>query len=73
MNLLLCMQKFDENGLPEYLVRWEGCSSQEDQWEPLNNLKGCLPAVKHFDQRLRRCKKSHGLEPLYLPRATKSI
>jgi hypothetical protein len=43
------MQKLDDHGLPEYLVRWVGYTAEHDQWEPLSNLAGCRPLLEAFE------------------------
>ncbi|KAL0400203.1 UNVERIFIED_CONTAM: Transposon Tf2-11 polyprotein [Sesamum radiatum] len=32
----------------EYLVKWKGCSSEENTWERVTNLKAFLPLVKAY-------------------------
>ena len=39
------------NGEYKYRVRWFGYGSDDDTWEPMENLSGCDVKVKLFDQR----------------------
>ncbi|KAL0303325.1 UNVERIFIED_CONTAM: hypothetical protein Sradi_6200600 [Sesamum radiatum] len=32
----------------EYLVKWKGCSSEENTWEQVTNLKAFLPLVEAY-------------------------
>ena len=32
-----------------FRVRWEGCSSKEDTWEPWKNVKDCTPAINYVN------------------------
>ncbi|KAL0363665.1 UNVERIFIED_CONTAM: hypothetical protein Scaly_1321700 [Sesamum calycinum] len=32
----------------EYLVKWKGCSSEENTWERVTNLKAFLPLVEAY-------------------------
>jgi len=34
----------------EYLVRWEGCTPDEDTWEPVANLKNAPLIIEKFHQ-----------------------
>lgn len=42
--------KRTHNGKVEYLIRWKGCRKEDDSWEPVKNLKGCQPLIKHFNK-----------------------
>jgi hypothetical protein len=65
-------QRFDENGHPEYKVRWSGYDSTVDQWLPLSEVAGCHRMLKEFEARLQRAGVQSGEEPLH-QRLTKSI
>jgi hypothetical protein len=61
---VVLLQQFDENGHPEYLIRWTGYTSSHDQWEPLVNLQGSRKHIKAFEARLRHFGLTQGREPL---------
>jgi hypothetical protein len=41
-------------GVAQYKVRWKGYASEDDTWEPLENLSGAAAMVARFDQELER-------------------
>lgn len=32
-----------------YLVKWEGCGTEQSTWEPRRNLTGCREAIRRFE------------------------
>lgn len=47
-----------ENGLPEYLVKWEGFSSNDNTWEPVENFYDSMDLIIQFENSLRESRRS---------------
>ncbi|XP_017461466.1 PREDICTED: M-phase phosphoprotein 8-like, partial [Rhagoletis zephyria] len=47
-----------ENGNAKYLVKWEGFSSSENTWEPLESLKDSMDLVTEFENKCRNSRRS---------------
>ena len=41
-------------GRNKYLVRWKGCTAEEDTWESKENLKNVMELVEEFEKEYRR-------------------
>jgi hypothetical protein len=46
-----------KKGKPYYLVKWKGYPSDDNTWEPLNNLNNCEQILQNFEQSKRLQKK----------------
>jgi len=42
------------NNNVEYLIRWKGYDSDEDSWEPDENLRDCREAIQDFLRNIER-------------------
>lgn len=60
----MCVQRFDEGGHSQYLVRWAGYGGEHDEWIPLTELAGCKELVQKFEKKLSALKRTTGEEPL---------
>ncbi|XP_065649081.1 M-phase phosphoprotein 8 isoform X5 [Hydra vulgaris] len=50
--------RLDKDGLRRvFRVRWKGCKSDEDTWEPLENLLSCNELLKQYKEERRKRKK----------------
>jgi Chromo (CHRromatin Organisation MOdifier) domain len=47
------LDKRIKKGVTEYLIRWKGYESEEDTWEPTNNLN-CHEIVTEFERNQKR-------------------
>ena len=43
---------------PEYLVKWNDYSSDENTWEPESNLRGCKEMIVEFEKKMAKMGKS---------------
>ncbi|CAH1270366.1 CDYL2 [Branchiostoma lanceolatum] len=61
-------------GRVEFLVRWKGYGSEEDSWEPISNLEGCVDMIHAFYENRRRflLKKQQQIENKIIERVTSS-
>ena len=41
-------------GMDKYLVRWKGCTAEEDTWESKENLRNAIELVEEFEREYRR-------------------
>ena len=41
-------------GSRQYLVRWEGYDESHDTWEPMENLVGCAPQIRQYEQQRQK-------------------
>ena len=48
------MNKRQVRGRDKYLVRWKGCTVEEDTWESKDNLKNTSNLVEEFEKEYRR-------------------
>ena len=48
------MNKRKVQGRDKYLVRWKGCTAQEDIWESRENLKNAMELVEEFEKNYSR-------------------
>ena len=48
------MNKRKVQGRDKYLVRWKGCTAEEDTWESRENLKNAMELVEEFEKRYSR-------------------
>ena len=48
------MNKRKVRGRDKYLVRWKGCTAEEDTWESRENLKNAMELVEEFEREYRR-------------------
>jgi len=48
------MNKRKVQGRDKYLVRWKGCTAQEDTWESRENLKNAMELVEEFEKNYSR-------------------
>ena len=48
------MNKRKIRGRDKYLVRWKGCTAEEDTWESKENLKNAMELVEEFEKGYRR-------------------
>ncbi len=44
------LNRRERRGKKEYLIRWKGFDSEEDSWEPVENLLNCMIMVKKFEE-----------------------
>jgi len=44
------MNKRKVRGREKYLVRWKGCTAEEDTWESRENLKNAMELVEEFER-----------------------
>jgi len=44
------MNKRKVQGKDKYLVRWKGCTAEEDTWESRENLKNPMKLVEEFEK-----------------------
>jgi len=51
------MNKRQVRGKDKYLVRWKGCTAEEDTWESRENLKNASDLVEEFEKEYRREEK----------------
>ncbi|XP_041454803.1 chromodomain Y-like protein 2 [Lytechinus variegatus] len=51
-------------GKLEYMVRWKNFGSEEDTWEPLENLGDCMELVEEFNQKTMKDGKFERLASL---------
>ena len=42
------VKKRVKNGKVEYKVRWKGYSKDDDTWEPIEHLEGCMEKLHEF-------------------------
>lgn len=42
------------HGELQYLVRWEGFTSEDDTWEPVEHLTKCASRIEAYEQSLQR-------------------
>ena len=54
---------FLKDGTMFYKVRWEGYGSEEDSWEPIDNLLTCQELVDNYWEQKKGCKK-RGRKPV---------
>lgn len=48
-------KKIDSKGFVTYLVKWQGYSSKDNSWEPIENLVECDKAMQEYEkQRLQK-------------------
>jgi len=48
------MNKRKVRGREKYLVRWKGCTAEEDTWESRENLKNVMELVEEFERKYCR-------------------
>ena len=48
------MNKRKVRGKEKYLVRWKGCTAEEDTWESRENLRNAMELVEEFEKEYRR-------------------
>jgi len=48
------MNKRKVRGREKYLVRWKGCTAEEDTWESRENLKNAMELVEEFERNYSR-------------------
>jgi len=48
------MNKRKVRGRDKYLVRWKGCTAEEDTWESRENLKNAMKLVEEFERNYSR-------------------
>ena len=48
------MNKRKVRGREKYLVRWKGCTAEEDTWENRENLKNAMKLVEEFEREYHR-------------------
>ena len=48
------MNKRKVQGREKYLVRWKGCTVEEDTWESRENLKNAMELVEEFEREYHR-------------------
>ena len=48
------LNKRKVQGRDKYLVRWKGCTAEEDTWESKENLKNAMELIKEFEREYRR-------------------
>jgi len=48
------MNKRQVRGRDKYLVRWKGCTTEEDTWESRENLKNASDLVEEFEKEYGR-------------------
>jgi len=51
------MNKRWVRGKDKYLVRWKGCTAEEDTWESRENLKNASDLVEEFEKEYEREKE----------------
>ncbi|XP_078690078.1 uncharacterized protein LOC144921210 [Branchiostoma floridae x Branchiostoma belcheri] len=61
-------------GRVEFLVRWKGYGAEEDSWEPISNLEGCVDMIHAFYENRRRflLKKQQQIENKIIEQVTSS-
>ncbi|XP_038076443.1 chromodomain Y-like protein 2 [Patiria miniata] len=47
-------QRRNYKGKLEYLVRWKNYGSDDDTWEPVENLRNCIDLLDAFNERIMR-------------------
>jgi len=48
------MNKRKVQGKEKYLVRWKGCTAEENTWESRENLRNVMELVEEFKKEYRR-------------------
>ena len=51
------INKWWVRGKEKYLVRWKGCTAEEDTWENKENLKNAMETVDEFERKYCREEK----------------
>jgi len=51
------MNKRRVRGRDKYLVRWKGCTAEEDTWESRENLKNARDLVEEYEKKYGREKE----------------
>ena len=59
---IMDMSRDPATGEKLYLVRWQGFGSEDDTWEPLDNLSSCLSLIRRFE-------RSHPLSSVGQPKS----